>query len=162
MSWNVILILCVIALIPLLAAYFTHKIKLLALLVVIDIAIPLLLILLNGLIVNLFGLCPPPAPGEIIKPCTSISIGSLISLIVSFLIIVEFVGSLIYLLVYFFHWIRAGKDQAKKVNAMSKILSGLVILLFVVCFFVAINIFMMGSGLATTVSHYIPKLEEQK
>jgi hypothetical protein len=143
-------------LVPLLIAYFTHRFILLRLLFGLNIGLPILIIILAIPIQEFVFPCPQPSPDRIIQPCPSI--GLYVSLGYAILLTAEFIASIAFIIFGSFQWFIYRADQVSKTRAKARVITGIIILLMMVCSFIGINIVEEISGLGNLDARFIRAL----
>ncbi|OGH36172.1 MAG: hypothetical protein A3B43_00090 [Candidatus Levybacteria bacterium RIFCSPLOWO2_01_FULL_38_120] len=101
------------------------------------------------------GVKTPPG-STIINPNTSV--GSIISFIVAFLIVIAFLAALLFIVIGAFQWITSGGDKQKVADARNHIIAAIIGLIVIALTFVIINVVIQALGLGTLTNLRIPKL----
>ena len=96
--------------------------------------------------------------GNIINPDQSI--GSIVSFLVAFIIVVAFLAALFYIVLGAFQWITSGGDKAKVDSARNHIIAAILGLIIIALSFVIINVVISALGLGSLTSLQIPKLSD--
>lgn len=96
--------------------------------------------------------------GNIINPDQSI--GSIVSFLVAFIIVVAFLAALFYIVLGAFQWITSGGDKAKVDSARNHIIAAILGLIIIALSFVIINVVISALGLGSLTSLRIPKLSD--
>ncbi|HVZ67776.1 MAG TPA: hypothetical protein VG917_05985 [Patescibacteria group bacterium] len=101
-----------------------------------------------------------PAGSTIIDPNTSV--GSLVSFLIAFIIVVAFLFALAYIVIGAFQWITSGGDKQKVADARNHILAAVMGLIIIALSFVIINVVLTALGLGSITSLHIPTLSQFK
>lgn len=96
----------------------------------------------------------------IIAPNTSV--GSIITFLVSFIIILAFLAALFYIVLGAFQWITSGGDKAKVDAARNHIIAAVIGLVVIALSFVIINVVISALGLGSLTNLRIPTLNNFK
>ncbi len=98
------------------------------------------------------------AGNRIISPDTPI--GSIISFIVAFIIVLAFLAALMFIVIGAFQWITSGGDKQKVSDARNHIIAAVIGLIVIALSFVIINVVITALGLGSLNNLRIPTLSE--
>ena len=99
-----------------------------------------------------------PAGSNVISPDQSI--GSIISFLISFIIVIAFLAALLFIVIGAFQWITSGGDKQKVADARNHIIAAVIGLVVIALSFVIINVVISALGLGSLTSLKIPKLTD--
>lgn len=97
-----------------------------------------------------------PAGTKIIGPNTSV--GSIVSFLVAFIIVIAFLAALLYIVIGAFQWITSGGDKQKVADARNHIIAAIIGLIVIALSFVIINVIMSALGLGDLGNFQLPTL----
>lgn len=100
-----------------------------------------------------------PEGGRIIGPDTPI--GTIVSFVVAFIIIVAFLLALVFIVIGALQWITSGGDKQKVADARNHIIAAVIGLIIVSLSFVIINVVISALGLGSLTTLQIPTLKSQ-
>lgn len=103
------------------------------------------------------GIKTPPGT-SVINPDTSI--GSIVSFLVAFIIIVAFLAALLFIVIGAFQWITSGGDKQKVADARNHIIAAVIGLVIIALSFVIINVVIQALGLGSLTNLKIPTLKQ--
>ena len=101
------------------------------------------------------GIKTPPGT-TIIGPDTSV--GSIISFLVAFLIVIAFLAALLFIVIGAFQWITSGGDKQRVADARNHIIAAIIGLIIISLTFVIINVVISALGLGSLTNLKIPTL----
>ncbi len=99
-----------------------------------------------------------PPGSTIIPPNTSI--GSIVSFLVAFIIVIAFLAALFYIVLGAFQWITSGGDKGKVDSARNHIIAAILGLIIIALSFVIINVVLAALGLGNLTDLRIPTLQQ--
>jgi hypothetical protein len=99
-----------------------------------------------------------PNGNTIINPDTSV--GSIVSFLVAFIIVVAFLAALAFIVLGAFQWITSGGDKQRVADARNHIIAAIMGLIIIALSFVIINIVISALGLGSLTSLRIPTLKQ--
>ena len=88
------------------------------------------------------------------------SIGSIVSFLVSFIIVIAFLAALLFIVIGAFQWITSGGDKQKVADARNHIIAAIIGLIIIALSFVIINVVISALGLGSLTNLRIPKLSD--
>ena len=103
------------------------------------------------------GIRTPPG-STTISPDTSI--GSIVSFLVAFLIVVAFLAALLFIVIGAIQWITSGGDKQRVADARNHIISAVIGLIIIALTFVIVNVIITALGLGSLTSLRIPTLQQ--
>ena len=96
------------------------------------------------------------APGTI--PANT-SVGSIITFLVAFIIIIATLAALLYIVIGALQWITSGGDKQRVADARNHIIAAVIGLIVIALSFVIINVIITALGLGTLTDLHIPTLK---
>ena len=98
-------------------------------------------------------------PGSTVIPADT-SIGSIISFLVAFIIVVAFLAALLFIVIGAIQWITSGGDKQRVADARNHIISAVIGLIIIALTFVIVNVIITALGLGSLTSLRIPTLQQ--
>ena len=97
--------------------------------------------------------------GNIISP--NQSIGSIVTFLVAFIIVIAFFAALLYIVIGALQWITSGGDKQKVADARNHIIAAIIGLIVVALSLVIINVIISALGLGSLTDLTIPTLTKE-
>ena len=98
-------------------------------------------------------------PGSTVIPADT-SIGSIISFLVAFIIVIAFLAALLFIVIGSIQWITSGGDKQKVADARNHIIAAVIGLVVISLTFVIINVIIQALGLGNLTNLKIPTLQQ--
>jgi len=99
-----------------------------------------------------------PEGGAVITANTSI--GTIVSFVVAFIVVVAFLAALLYIVIGALQWITSGGDKQKVADARNHIIAAIIGLIVIALSFVIINVVISALGLGSITDLKIPTLTQ--
>lgn len=103
------------------------------------------------------GIKTPPGT-TVISPDTSI--GSIVSFLVAFIIVVAFLAALLFIVIGAIQWITSGGDKQRVADARNHIIAAVIGLIIIALTFVIVNVIITALGLGSLTNLKIPTLQQ--
>lgn len=98
-------------------------------------------------------------PGTTVIPADT-SIGSIVSFLVAFIIVVAFLAALLFIVIGAIQWITSGGDKQRVADARNHIIAAVIGLIIIALTFVIVNVIITALGLGSLTNLKIPTLQQ--